>query len=101
VTGANLGQPVGIVMLSPTVASASAAERSAISEGLSAHLAAVNAKLDPHEQLDCVTVITTPWTVDNGFITPTFKVKRNHIEEVYGPKLEGWAAQRKPVVFGD
>ena len=31
---------------------------------------------------------TEPWTVDNGFITPTFKVKRNRIEEVYAPRYE-------------
>ncbi|MBB4842517.1 long-chain acyl-CoA synthetase [Paucibacter oligotrophus] len=103
VTGANMGQPVGIVMLSPTAAahSQSEAERAALGQALATHLDAVNAKLDPHEQLDCVVVIRQPWTVDNGFITPTFKVKRNRVDEVYGPQLEAWVAQRKPVVWGD
>jgi len=103
VTGANMGQPVGIVMLSPEAAahSQSQAEQERLSQALSAHLDAINAKLDPHEQMDCLVVIRQPWTVDNGFITPTFKVKRNRIDEVYGPKLEAWVAQRKPVIFGD
>ena len=41
--------------------------------------------------------MTDAWTVDNDFITPTFKVKRNRIEEVYAPRLADWVARRKPV----
>ena len=101
VTGANLGQPLGIVMLSPLAAAATEAERAELTEQFTAHLAMVNAKLDPHEQLDCIVVLTTPWTVDNGFITPTFKVKRNHIEEVYASQYDRWVSSRKKVVWGD
>jgi long-chain acyl-CoA synthetase len=68
---------------------------------LNEHLKGINAGLDPHEQLDCLVVITTPWTVESGFITPTFKVKRNRIEEVYGPMFERWIAARKPVLWHD
>ena len=57
------------------------------------------AALDPHEQLDCLVVVTEPWTVDNGFITPTFKVKRNRIEEMYAPRYERWAGAHKPIVW--
>ena len=101
VTGANLGQPLGICMLN-----ADAAKRSAEPEGravleasLSKHLSAVNDALDPHEQLDCLVVVGEPWSVENGFITPTFKVKRNRIEEVYGPLFERWTAARRPIVW--
>jgi long-chain acyl-CoA synthetase len=76
-------------------------ERAALTAELTQHLADINTRLDPHEQLDTLVVIKTPWTVDNGFITPTFKVKRNRIEEVYGGKFEGWASKRAKVQFGD
>ncbi len=101
VTGANLGQPLGIVMLNAEAAQRArdAAARSAMEAALAEHLAAVNAPLDPHEQLDCLVVVTQPWTVDNGFITPTFKVKRNRIEEVYEPRYEGWVAARRKVIW--
>ncbi len=103
VAGANMGQPLGIAMLSPQgVARASTeAERTALMAELSKHLDDVNARLDPHEQLDALVVIQTPWTVDNGFITPTFKVKRNRIEEVYASKFEAWVGKRAKVLFGD
>ncbi|HSC01091.1 MAG TPA: AMP-binding protein [Burkholderiaceae bacterium] len=101
VTGANLGQPLGIVMLNAEAAQRArdAAQRSAMEAALAEHLAAVNAPLDPHEQLDCIVVVTEPWTVDNGFITPTFKVKRNRIEEVYAPRYETWLSARRLIVW--
>jgi len=101
VTGANLGQPLGIVMLNADAAqrSAGADGKAALEASLAEHLVRVNDGLDPHEQLDCLVVVTEPWSVENGFITPTFKVKRNRIEEVYAPLYEGWTASRKPVVW--
>ena len=101
VTGANLGQPLGIVMLNAEAAKRAedSGGRAAMEVSLTAHLDAINAKLDPHEQLDCLVVVKEPWTVDNGFITPTFKVKRNRIEEVYGPMFERWVGKHQRVVW--
>ncbi len=101
VTGANLGQPLGIVMLNAEAAqrAGDAGQRQAMEVSLSAHLDAINARLDPHEQLDCLVVVSKPWTVENGFITPTFKVKRNRIEEAYGAMFERWTSAHKPVVW--
>jgi long-chain acyl-CoA synthetase len=103
VTGANLGQPLGIVMLNAEgIAQARQAEgRQALEASLGAHLQAVNDKLDPHEQLDCLVLVTTPWSVDNGFITPTFKIKRNRVEEVYAGSYERWVGARKKIVWAD
>lgn len=101
VTGANLGQPLGIVMLNPEAAAKAknTAERKAIETSLDEHLKKINAQLDPHEQLDCIVVTTEPWTVDNGFITPTFKVKRNRIEEVYATSYERWVGARQKILW--
>jgi long-chain acyl-CoA synthetase len=103
VAGANLGQPVGIAMLNADAAAKAktAAGRAELEASLKEHLKSVNARLDPHEQLDCLALVTTPWTVDNGFITPTFKIKRNRIEEAYGPHFEKWVAQRKELIWID
>jgi long-chain acyl-CoA synthetase len=101
VTGANLGQPLGIVMLNiEGIAKAADPEgRKALEVTLAAHMKAINDKLDPHEQLDCLVLVTTPWTVDNGFITPTFKIKRNRVEEVYGANYERWIGVRKKIIW--
>ncbi|MGH8539791.1 MAG: AMP-binding protein, partial [Stenotrophobium sp.] len=66
---------------------------------LGEHLAAVNATLDPHEQLDFLALVKDPWNIENGFITPTLKIKRNVIESAYGKLLDGWYAQKKAVIW--
>ncbi len=101
VTGANLGQPLAVLMLNEgAVAKSKTAEgRTALETGLAAHLETVNSSLDPHEQLDCVVLVTEPWSVDNGFITPTFKVKRNRVEEVYASSYERWVGAHQKVVW--
>ena len=103
VTGANLGQPLGIVMLTPDAAKRArdAAQRKEIEASFEKHLKEINARLDPHEQLDCLVAVTTAWTVENGFVTPTMKVKRNRIEEVYASNYEAWVGQRKRVIWAE
>lgn len=101
VTGANMGQPIALIMLNAVAAAeaAQAAGRAALEASLAAHLKQVNETLDPHEQLDCLVLTTEPWTVDNDLITPTFKVKRNRIEDLFAAHYDAWAGQRKPVVW--
>ena len=101
VTGANLGQPLGIVMLNADAAKRSTAPegRAALEASLGEHLTKVNGALDSHERLDCLVVVAEPWSVENGFITPTFKVKRNRIEEAYAAQFERWIAAHRPVVW--
>ncbi|MEO7245929.1 MAG: AMP-binding protein, partial [Rubrivivax sp.] len=100
VTGANLGQPLAMVMLNADAAAqAQGAGRKAIEDSLAEHLKAVNATLDPHEQLACLVVTTEPWTVDNDLITPTFKVKRNKIEDRFAQRYVEWTGARRPVVW--
>jgi long-chain acyl-CoA synthetase len=101
VTGANLGQPLALMMLNIDAArqAGSAAGRTELETSLAAHLKGINELLDPHEQIDCLVVMTEAWTVDNDLITPTFKVKRNRIEDLFAANYDKWVGMRKPVVW--
>jgi long-chain acyl-CoA synthetase len=101
VTGANLGQPLGLLMLNPEAAARAkdGAGRTALESSLSEHLKRVNAQLDPHEQMDCVVITAEAWTVENDILTPTMKVKRNKIEDVFAANYERWVGQRKKVIW--
>jgi len=101
VTGANLGQPVALLMLNMEAAKRAAdpGERSALEASLEEHLRSINQTLDPHERLDCLVVVAESWTVDNDLVTPTFKVKRNRIEAVYGQHYDRWVSQRRSVIW--
>jgi len=101
VTGANLGQPLALLMLNPeaTKKAGSAEGRAELEASMTTHLKTINDTLDPHEQLDCLVLMTDPWTVDNDLITPTFKVKRNKIEDLFAKNYEKWVGARKKVVW--
>ncbi|MCB4364176.1 AMP-binding protein [Hydrogenophaga taeniospiralis] len=101
VTGANLGQPLGIVMLNAEAVAraADAGARAELEHSLEQHLQRINATLDPHEQLQCLVLVTTAWTVDNDVITPTFKVKRNRIEDLYAKHYERWESSGRKVIW--
>jgi long-chain acyl-CoA synthetase len=101
VTGGQLGQPIGLMMLNENAVKqiADPAARSALEASFAEHLKAINATLDPHEQLDCLVVMTKAWTVDNDLITPTLKVKRARIEELFAKHYELWSSFGKVVVW--
>ena len=101
VAGANQGQPCALVMLNADAQKelGDATRRDALSASLAAHLEKVNAMLDPHEQMDFLAIVKDSWTVENGFITPSLKVKRNVVESAYGGFLDAWYAKREPVIW--
>ncbi|MBA4176047.1 MAG: AMP-binding acetyl-CoA synthetase [Leptothrix sp. (in: Bacteria)] len=101
VTGANLGQPLALAMLNPdgVKRSQDSAGRAEIEASMLAHIKAINELLDPHEQLDCVVLMVEAWTVENDIITPTFKVKRNRIEDLFAQNYDTWVGSRKKVVW--
>ncbi|NCT48306.1 MAG: AMP-dependent synthetase, partial [Paraglaciecola sp.] len=43
----------------------------------------VNADLESHAVLDRLVILQDEWTVTNGLLTPTLKIKRHILEERY------------------
>ncbi len=50
----------------------------------------VNAQLVSHEKLQMIVVAQQPWTIENGFLTPTMKIRRARIEGDVTAKVDGW-----------
>ncbi len=102
VTGPSLNQPIGLIMLSQSAQRMLAAnneEKSTIAEQLEALIRHVNQHVEAHEKLACLVVVKDLWSMENGLLTPTMKIKRNLIEGRYLPKASAWLSQRSPVVF--
>ncbi len=101
VSGASMPQPFGMVILSDAARERvkDLAMRAAIERSLEEHLVRTNTSLDPHEQLEKLVVVSEPWTVDNGMLTPTMKVRRTTIEERYQVSFEAWYAQKPRVLW--
>ncbi len=64
-------------------------------------LADVNSQVENYEELQFLAIVRDPWQVENDFLTPTLKIKRNVIEAAYEPFLDEWYASRKKVIWQD
>jgi long-subunit acyl-CoA synthetase (AMP-forming) len=101
VSGANQTQPFALIMLGEEVRPKMADEafRQEIEESFKKLIADVNKTVDPHEQLAFVTVVSDEWSIENSFLTPTMKLKRNVVEDAYQQEVDSWYAQRQPVIW--
>jgi long-chain acyl-CoA synthetase len=95
VSGGSMPQPYVLVVLSKV---AREAPNGTIDRELGAILEELNASLDPHERLETMVVTSESWTVENGLLTPTMKLKRNAIEERYAPFVKRWYDSEEVVV---
>lgn len=77
VLGSGRDHPVAILELSE---SAKASSQLTVSEAIYEHLQTINAELENHEVIEQVLLTQMPWTVDNGLVTPTLKIRRDQIE---------------------
>ena len=59
-------------------------------------LGEINAELPPYERIDQL-IVTPEWTIENGLLTPTMKLKRNQIVDMYRQQAEE-AGQTGPVI---
>ena len=59
----------------------------------------LNADLDPFERISSVVVADGPWTIANGFLTPTLKLRRSLLEDCYQQKIGRWLPQKAPIVW--
>ncbi|WP_439531026.1 AMP-binding protein [Marinobacter adhaerens] len=101
VSGANQTQPHALVMLAEESRPKMADEafRKEIEESFKKLIADVNKTVDPHEQLAFITVMSDEWSIENSFLTPTMKLKRNVVEDAYQEQVDNWYAQRQPVIW--
>lgn len=101
VGGKSQPQPFAIIQLSemPKKDAENESQREEMGKELEAHLKAINPKFDAHEQLMFLVVVKDDWLPENGFLTPTQKIKRATIEDTYDPKVEGWYAAKKKVIW--
>ena len=98
-----VGQPAayGMVVLAEDIRGKvnDAAVRADIEAQLTALLAKVNGQIAEYEKLDFLVIAREPFTIENGLLTPTMKIKRARIEAANADHLEGWYSAKKPVLW--
>jgi long-subunit acyl-CoA synthetase (AMP-forming) len=102
VVGDGLSAPLGLCVLSAVgQQDAGGAARAGLHSSLEKLLEEVNGDLDKHERLRRLVVVKDSWAVENGFLTPTLKIKRNVIEAAYGERFEEWSERSEAVLWQD
>ena len=101
VTGSGQPQPYALIMPADEIRStlSEASVRTALEDELASLLAQVNKEVESFERLQFLAVVKDPWLIENGFLTPTMKIKRSAIEDNYGPKTEQWYGAGKQIVW--
>lgn len=75
------------------------AVRAQVEQDLAALLKAVNSGLADYEKLQMIVVAPEPWSIENGCLTPTMKIKRTRIEASVEPQVEAWYAKKGAVLW--
>jgi long-chain acyl-CoA synthetase len=98
-----VGQPAAyaIVLLSETIRPKQndPGVRAEVQSELTQLLSRVNSSVADYEQLKMIVVAREPWSIENGCLTPTMKIKRAKIEKMLEPQLERWYADKQKVLW--
>jgi long-chain acyl-CoA synthetase len=94
--GSGMASPFAVVVLS---AEARGRPRPAVEQTLAQLLDSVNAQLEHHERLAFIVVAEEPWTIGNGLLTPTLKLKRGSLEQRYLARVEAWKRDGQRVLW--
>ncbi len=61
----------------------------------------VNREVEPYERLELITIAKEPWLIENGFLTPTMKIKRSRIEDAFESSVDDWYSAGQRIVWKD
>lgn len=101
VSGSGQPQPHALVMLSEELRAdiGDAAVRDKVSAELEQLLSDVNGEVESYEELQFIAVVVDEWAIENGFLTPTMKIKRDVVEECYAGCLDEWYGSGRKVLW--
>jgi len=71
--------------------------RARVQDELGQLLQDVNQQVPEYEHLRMIVVAREPWSIENGCLTPTMKIKRGRIEAAVAAQVEVWYTGRGPV----
>lgn len=96
VVGMGIPQPIALVVLS---AAGKTRTKEELTTSLTSTMDSINADLEPYERLETAVIMKGDWTIENGMLTPSMKLKRNELEKINVPKYPKWYHEQGRVVW--
>jgi long-chain acyl-CoA synthetase len=98
VVGTGLPQPIALVTLSAT--GREKTQRTVEAE-LEKTISEVNSTLEKYEHIHKAVILKDSWTIENGLMTPSMKIKRNGVEKIYEGRYLQWFKHDQAIVWED
>jgi long-chain acyl-CoA synthetase len=73
--------------------------RQEVEQELTRLLDTINASVADYERLQMIVIAQEPWSIENGCLTPTMKIKRARIEALAQPQMERWYNDKQKVLW--
>ena len=73
--------------------------RAHVEQELSEFLLKVNAELADYEKLRMLVIASEAWSIENGYLTPTMKIKRSRIESSVVSQVPTWYEKSGSVLW--
>ncbi|WP_075351574.1 AMP-binding protein [Algoriphagus marinus] len=96
IVGTGIPQPIALVVVSELGKSKS---KAILEKSLMGTIGELNPKLESYEKIAKVIIMEEDWSVDNGLLTPTLKVKRNRVEGIHKDRYGQWFESKNDVVY--
>jgi long-chain acyl-CoA synthetase len=96
VVGMGVPQPMALVVPSALGKNKSKGD---LIQSISQTLSEINPTLESYETIEKAVVMKGDWTIENGLMTPSMKIKRNEVEKLHLPKYPAWFELKGKVVW--
>lgn len=87
VVGMGVPQPMALVVLSALGKSKTKEE---LTESIGKSISELNPSLEPYEAIEKAVIMKSDWSIENGLMTPSMKIKRNEVEKIHLPRYPMW-----------
>jgi len=96
VAGLGIPQPIALVNLTPT---AQQADKNTVEGSLIKAVEALNKTRANFERISTIIIQSETWSNDNGFLTPTLKIKRFTFDKTFGKNYLDWHNSPEKVIW--
>lgn len=96
IVGMGIPQPIVLVIPSARGKQKSGPE---LSESLLHSILEINPTLEKHEKIEKAVVMKEEWTLENGLLTPSLKLKRSQVEKIHMHMYRSWFDAEGKVLF--